>query len=125
MSARQSASDPGGRRRRGVPWGEPRFRFRIAPVFSKGVQIGMGCTCYRHHDNAADRMDCKKMITFGQEGFSEDQLVAKLKLWLLAGFAIAGNDSRKKHVKLNARAMDEGVSDADLDARLAAMPDDL
>lgn len=117
---------PATRRKRqkvAIPWGNPRFPFQLAPITERDVKIGWGATCYRHRnaDDDAKSPHCKKQITFGVEGLTDEACIRRLKLWLLAGFAI-GIDSRtgrRDHVKIDARIMTDELTDAELDARLA------
>ena len=112
------------RARRGVPWGAPRWPFEIAPVYSQGAQVGWGATCKRHVD-ASDvprkSPCCKKQLTFGAEGLSDQECISRLKLWLLAGFDVDVDTegARSDHVRVNAREMDEVSTEAELDACLA------
>jgi len=91
-------------------------------VWEKNCKIGWGATCGRH-ENTADvildkHLQCKKMITFGKEQFSDDECVSKLKHWLLAGFDIHPGmvTARTAHVGLDARSF-PSTSDG-LDERL-------
>ena len=124
------AGDRRVRARCGIPWGAPRWPFELAPVHSRGLQNRLdGATCKRHtnDDDFIRSPCCKKQIAYGQGAarLNDAECQTRLKLWLLAGFSEIMHDShiaRRGHVAVKARHMDEGVTDAELDRRLGAMP---
>lgn len=110
---------------RATPWGAPDFDFKLAAVYSKGVQIGWGATCALH-TNADDvpgvSPACKKQLVYGAEGLSDSECRVRLKLWLLAGLSIDldSGSGRKDHVALNARTMVDETDEERVDMMLPA-----
>ena len=109
---------------RATPWGP----FSLASVWSKGKQIGWGATCGRHSNpDDADHpsTQCKKMITYGEEGISDDVCILKWKRWLHFGYWMTaeelGDRPRTKHVSIGARTLEEGDV-AIFDAWAASLP---
>ena len=91
----------------------------MARVFARGIHIGRGAVCGRHHEpGGAVSLKCKKQVTFGKEALSDEDCPAKLKRWLLAGLSHP-DGSRSWHVNLDARGL-AGSSTEDLDAELQA-----
>ena len=93
--------------------------FQLARVFARGVHVGWGAACGRHHEpGGAGSLQCKKQATFGKEALSDADCRAKLKRWLLAGLSLP-DGSRSWHVNLDARQL-AGSSREDLDAEMQA-----
>ncbi len=112
------------RARRQIEWGP----FSLASIWStvKDEQIGWGATC-GCHVNGTDTPDdpaCKKQITYGREQLSDHECILKLKRWLHLGAHLSpeelGDMPRKKHVKIDARRLEEGDV-ATLDAWAASL----
>ena len=79
----------------------------IAPIYSKGVQIGWNGTCKRHsniHDQAHG--ECRKKLTVS--GMSSEGTQARIKMRLLRGRDTAADDvlGREKHMKMDPRELD-------------------
>lgn len=115
------AAERGPRQARGIPWGAPKFPFKLAQVFSRGAPIGWGATCFSHCDrcDTEGSVPCKKQVTYGRQGRSDAECRRLLKLWLVAGFQIDPRceDARRQHVRLDAPRLgrDDASSEADLD----------
>lgn len=65
------------------------------------------------------KLVCKKQLCLGTSGWSDEQCIAKLKHWLLAGFSIdpSLHDARTQHVmKTDCRSMPD--NEDGLDAEL-------
>jgi len=91
----------------------------LARVFARGVHIGWGAVCRRHHEpGGAGSLQCKKQVTFGKEALSDVDCRAKLKRWLLAGLSHP-DGSRSRHANLGARQL-AGSSREDLGAETQA-----
>ena len=91
----------------------------MARVFARGVHIGWGAVCGRHHEpGRAGSLQCKKQVTFGKEALSDVDCRAKLKRWLLAGLNHP-DGSRSWRVNLGARQV-AGSSREGLDAEVQA-----
>ena len=80
--------------------------YEMAPIMSHGEQIGWGCTCKRHHNDAererADPPVCKKQLTFGsgEDKFSPNFALRLMKTWALMGEDISDEgDARDAHVQ--------------------------
>ena len=112
---------------RGEPWGAPRFNFELALITLHGIPIGWGATCGRHKNDADQPRDpeCKKQVTYGQDGLADTQCRSILKQWLLKGLDCDGHaNARKMHVKeIHARRLDVSKSEAAVDLELDALPD--
>jgi len=74
--------------------------FAISRVKSRGVHVGWGIVCNRHHDvdPGYTVTGCKKQIAQGS--YTDRQCKALLKQWLLEGFGIEplAPLARRKHV---------------------------
>ena len=121
--AEPAALVPAAREERATAWGP----FAIAKIYNHGLFIGFGATCGRHRDPASATR-CKKSVTFGREALSAEELVVRLKRWLLAGVELeadwAADEQRKRHVALGGiglRDFDEGADEAGMDAIVAAL----
>lgn len=106
---------PGGdpampRTNRAVAWGD----FGIARVFRRGVHVAWGITCGQH-SNAADRPGCVCKKQMAQGTMTDDEIVRRLKNWVLAGAGVDPSPSmRSKHLEINPK--DLGLlTDAELD----------
>ncbi|CAK0851007.1 unnamed protein product [Prorocentrum cordatum] len=109
-------------------WGH----FKMARVYSDDVQIGFGCACGKHTmmPGHKPKTPCKKQMTFGKEGFSEDFCIRKLKAWAVRGLSIPFNEmlARAQHVDPDIRNdIDPGTHEQlerELEAALQKLKDD-
>jgi hypothetical protein len=109
----------GPRHARAEGWGA----FTIARVFLGGRQVGWGATCGLHHDRGGSaHLQCKKQVR--SLALSDDELVLRLKRWLVAGFHDEGwhpHTQRTRHVAMGGVSLaefSEGLSLAELDAEV-------
>ena len=97
-------------------WG----KWTISEIHKGGAGItGYGANCLDHHDpdGGGHGLRCTKPMTMGR-CFSEQEVLAKLKLWLLMGLDIKHAHPRTQHVHaIDARALPV-LTDAELDQRL-------
>ena len=112
------AAPRAGHGERGFAWGP----FFISKIYRGGELVGRGARCGLHR-NAADGPGavCKKSVQFGTTGCSEQDLVLRLKRWLVAGLddgAWADDVQRGRHMAVGGvglRDLAEGLPEADLD----------
>ena len=84
-----------GRGERGFQWGP----FVISDIASRGEElIGVGAKCGRHFDDGSD-LACKKQVTFGKSGIGREEMIRRLKRWLVAGLDDAEWDAESHRVK--------------------------
>ena len=81
----------------------------MAEVWSGDIFRGCGATC-KNHRNPHDGPNavCKKAVTVGSSGLSKEELMLRLKRWLIAGLDDDGweeEDKRDKHVSMGGRFM--------------------
>lgn len=96
----RAARTPGPRAAAGefsTPWGQ----FTLSEIRRGEDHVGWGANCLKHAD-ATGSLRCTKSITFGKgrNQLSNDDCIAKMKMWLLQGFAIPEDDplGRTHHV---------------------------
>eukprot|EP00974_Lingulodinium_polyedra_P028976 2793060-Lingulodinium_polyedra.AAC.1 len=105
--------------RRGVAWppGSPRTPWRIAGVFSNGIQVGWGATC-NEHTNASEIAEglqrvCKKQLVTSR-GLTSEQAKRRIMHWLVLGCETippGAAQGRAEHLALNPRALDDVPED--------------
>ena len=106
------------RDKRGFPWGNGDWQ--LAEIYSKGRLVGCGATCKGHFTLGSDAT-CKKSVTFGTSGLSRDDLMLRLKRWLIAGLDDADweeDDPRAEHIAMGGkflRDFADGLSEAECD----------
>ena len=62
-------------------------KFPSARIERSGRLCGYGVSCFRHTnaDGTCASTECKKSITIGKAGLSEDECRKRLKRWILVG----------------------------------------
>ena len=59
----------------------------LSRMIKDGVHVGYVITC-RNHLNAGEdptKYECKKALTFGKEGLSDEEVIFRLKSWFILG----------------------------------------
>lgn len=93
---------------RSVPFGS--IGWTIAPIMSnktgESIQIGWGCVCGQHW-NEADNRECKKQLIYGDK-MDPDEARVRIKRWLLEGVTIDDQHhrARSKHLAIKPRDLD-------------------
>lgn len=91
----------------GVPAnpGNSRFHSMFGPhtiveLWSKGTHTGFSIWCHRH-SNLNDSNECAADMTFGKEKLSEEEVLQRLKRWVVRGYGINphGVNGRDVHMK--------------------------
>lgn len=117
-SRRAAPSYEGFRETRQLSWGI----FKLAPVFSKGNQIGWGATCGRHHNWSDVReTTCKVQLVFGTVNpISNDECRWRVKMWCFAGLDIEDGSptGRTEHLGMKARTVGLTRTEDQLDEML-------
>ena len=103
------------RNKRGVAWGNGDWH--LAEIYSKGRLVGCGATCKGHLTPGSDTV-CKKSVTIGTSGLTREDLMLRLKRWLVAGLDDVDwdtDDPRAEHIAMGGRHMQDfadGLSEA-------------
>jgi hypothetical protein len=103
---------------RSAQWG----LWTLAPIVSRGSQVGYGVFCGYHVNTSEPHIDCKRQLMFGtRDPLSHAQCRAKLKKWLLCGLSIRDHKcARKEHMDILPRSLDTD-SETELDRQAAAL----
>ena len=102
--------------KRGIPWGVGGWQ--LAEIANaSGEIIGCGAICKNHVDHAGDTVTCKKHVTFGKSGLTSQDLMLRLKRWLIAGLDDSNWDAdgqRSQHLSMGGvflREFADGLSE--------------
>lgn len=103
--------------------------FQVAPIVSHGKTIGYGATCKRHQNPGDTRSTvCRTHLDLGKrEPLSIDEARLRVKFWCIRGVQLhddilKSSHPRTTHKEMLPRHLDLTMSEAEMDAFVAALP---